>query len=668
MADKGSIQGLQRDFPDMSQSTIGDILREYKGDKAAAAAALGGINQTTKQENDKKIEELRSAFPDASVQDCREVLQSVDWNVDAAIEPLFNLMKDPRHQKQSGKQVDRESKRKMEALKEYEHLLEIFNTIPKEQIQRLLDENEGDVEETTVQLLGLVTQQEEEKNKAKQQTVRAEEQRMQQEQEMRLRELKIQALEEKFEDLTERDVISALEATGWDIQRAHTNLFLESTQKKRAYLKHQFQSATDAQIEQALALNNWDRNKAVHLLTEQMREKRNSPIIIKRTAPDFLAASTLMAQKIEEEVAASHLQAEKALKEEGRAVFKEKLEHIMKTQARTGVSPGMAPPPLVKQIDQLLGKASPIDENELLKPVQPVEQPQIKPSDSTMEEKPQEGQFVVKLNTPEVADIGNTIVVDWEMTIGQSTPNDWIGFYAVDQPNKSYITYQWRGNVEGNKGSVSFVAPNYYGTFEFRYFVNKSYQHTAISNRIVVKPRVELQATVDESKNTILVDWNQLTGNKYPRAWIGFYSKSQENNKQFLTWEYAAQPQVSFTKPVKPGQYEFRFFTNSFEDVARSNTITVEGEDSLKATYENGVLTVDAHIVSADPASDGVWLGVFFTSEKDNRQWRRYKFVTIRDGNIEFKSPPKTHGEYEVRLFANKTYDLLAKSNSFNIM
>jgi len=144
-----------------------------------------------------------------------------------------------------------------------------------------------------------------------------------------------------------------------------------------------------------------------------------------------------------------------------------------------------------------------------------------------------------------------------------------------------------------------------------------------------------------------------------------FFEKSQTNNKQYITWEYAG-PSVSFIAPIKPKEYECRFFTNSYEDVTRSNTIKIEGEDKITASISNGIITVNPHIVSVDPYYDSVWLGVFFTSENDNRQWRRYKFISDRNLEVQFKAP-NTPGEYEVRLFACKTYDLIVKSNSFQI-
>jgi hypothetical protein len=253
------------------------------------------------------------------------------------------------------------------------------------------------------------------------------------------------------------------------------------------------------------------------------------------------------------------------------------------------------------------------------------------------------------------------------MTRGESTAYDWIGMFSVDQPNKQYITYQWRDkNDTNNKGTITFTAPNLYGTYEFRYFVNSSYQHVAMSNRVTVGPKVELEARLAEN-GKLVIKWNQVSGNKYSRAWIGLYEKSQTNNKAYITWEYAAStPELTFAAPVKPREYEFRFFTNSYEPVAKSNAILIEGEDRVSASISNGIITVKPHIVSVDPYYDSVWLGIFFTTENDHRQWRRYKYISDREAEVTFKAP-NTPGEYEVRLFANKSYDLIVKSGSFVI-
>jgi len=485
---------------------------------------------------------------------------------------------------------------------------------------------------------------------------------MQEEQEMRLRELKIQALEEKFDELSEREVIAALEAAEWDIKSAHLVLMKVSSEKKKKYLKSLFQSVKDEQIEAALEANLGDKVRAAQFLTEQLREKRNSPIVVKRVSQNLERSMVSEAEKLDMEITASHLEKEKSIKKMTMATFKKNLGEIIKSQARHGLSPGVTPPPLPKEIDLLVGKRpAPIDEKDLPVP----QQPQV--DRVVIEDKPQDGsKYHVILTTPETVDIGNTITVNWEMKIGESTNYDWIGLFSVDQPNKQYLAYQWRGKTDTVNGSVTFTAPNYYGTYEFRYFVNSSYQHVAMSNKVKIGPKVELHVRLDETSKKFIVKWNQASGNKYSRAWIGLFEKSQTNNKQYLTWEYAGTSEISFTAPVKPKEYEFRFFTNSYEDVARSNTVRIEGEDKLFANISNDTITIKPQILSADPYYDAVWVGLFFTSETDNRQWRRYKYVAERNTEIQFKAP-KTPGLYEARLFACKTYDLIVKSNSFAI-
>jgi hypothetical protein len=48
--------------------------------------------------------------------------------------------------------------------------------------------------------------------------------------------------------------------------------------------------------------------------------------------------------------------------------------------------------------------------------------------------------------SPAIIDTGNKINVEWE-ALGDATTSsyDWIGLFLVGQPNKSYLTYEWRG-------------------------------------------------------------------------------------------------------------------------------------------------------------------------------------------------------------------------------
>jgi len=143
----------------------------------------------------------------------------------------------------------------------------------------------------------------------------------------------------------------------------------------------------------------------------------------------------------------------------------------------------------------------------------------------------------------------------------------------------------------------------------------------------------------------------------------------RDKYSNYLNWEHTSKSinnELTFDAPFKPREYELRFFTNSYIDVARSNPIRIEGKDTMLSNYENGFVTVKLNIVSVDPYYESAWLGLYFTHETNNRQWRRYRYFSNRTADTQFKAP-RTGGEYEVRMFANKTYDLILKSNTFTI-
>jgi len=332
--------------------------------------------------------------------------------------------------------------------------------------------------------------------------------------------------------------------------------------------------------------------------------------------------------------------------------------------------PGLVPPLLPKQIDALNKKPFEDEQPEQSSPhplkESPIQIPNSEnissPSVSTIG-----GLSITLTVSSNHVDTGNTITVDYDVILGNSSPYDWIGMFAVDQPNKHYITYEWRGK-EDKKGKISFIAPNNYGVYEFRYFPSKSYEHVAISERVIVGPQIELLASLDKESKKVKVSWAQKSGNEYRRAWCGLYEKSQTNNKQFITWNYAPKQntEIIFESPVKPSIYEFRFFSYNYIDVARSNPVIIEGEDKISATLNDNIITVKKNIVTVNPATDSVWIGVFLTNQNDNKQWRRYKYVYDRNSDETFKAP-NTAGNYEVRLFANKNFDSILKTLPFDI-
>jgi len=569
------------------------------------------------------------------------------------------------------KRQDEEERKKIEAKKQAEGLMKAFKTVPKEKVQEILDKNEGDIEATTDELLFLVDQLEVQK---KQQQKELE--RRKQEQEARAKELKITALASKFPDIPEDYVVTTLEKVGGDIKEAAAALLKYSTEQKKKELKAIFQSAMEDEIDSALEKANWDKVKAAEYLNKTREERRKSKQqespkkepVLKKINNTFLERSVLLVKEIENELSASRMIIAKTEEADNRAqkgvvaaIFKNQLENIIATQAREGVVPGMAPP-LPRQIDALLGKTNKPVPDEVEKEEQPLQEPPERSQTEKVGEK-----YVVTLTaTPNVVDVGNNITVNWKRS-EKSLAYDWISLCLTNQPNKAYITYQWSGK-ELTEGSLVFVAPKVYGEYEFRYLTDNGYMAIGVSNKFLVQPQFELMANLDPVNKKIIAKWKQASGNPYSRAWIGLYQKSQSNNKQYLVWEYANKPDntVVFDAPLKPSEYEVRFFPYSYIDVARSNPIRIEGEDRLDVNIsEDGIIHVTYDVVSIDPYQDNAWLGIFFTTEKDSRQWRRYKYIKDRKAEVVFASGPRTAGEYHVRLFANKNYEPILTSKPF---
>jgi len=240
MANKKDIQKLQSEFPDLSQSVLGDVLNTYKNDKDRAANALRGISDELKQENNKKIQELKEMFPSLPLEVISTELEACKGDVDATIAPLFSRAQEQQQKEkkkiddeQRRKQKEEEIKRRKEdAKKQANNLMDIFKNIPPQKVQELLDEHEGDIEETTAQLLKVVAKQEDDKKVAKQKA-EEDEKRRRLEQEKRMKDLKFQALKDKFEELADNQVNAALETNDWDIKRALAELYRNLFRKEK---------------------------------------------------------------------------------------------------------------------------------------------------------------------------------------------------------------------------------------------------------------------------------------------------------------------------------------------------------------------------------------------------------------------------------------------------
>lgn len=607
-----------------------------------------------------------------------EILASVEWNEEAAILPLFNKLHEINEQKQKlekQKRIEAEQKkRKEERTAKLKQLMDIFDTIPANTIQQLLDENEGDFEDTVSALTKMVHKQEEEEALRKQnEQKKLQEQRIAAEQIKIMQQLKKDVLREKYPELNmEKEVVPILEQTKWDIKESCKILANIIHVKKTKELKSLFQSFSEEDIQSYLLQNDWNTVKTVEVLSN-LRDLKKKAEVLPPTPPKVTEESILAKSMVVANDAHHMVQIEKKKQEEEdietMAQFRKELSSILTIQVREktkeGGLPGLVPPPLPNQIDILLGKKpAPVLEQESTS-VQVLPPPTSNSTSTLSQSTIAKMSVELKLSCTRV-DGGNNVSVSWNVTSGTPSNYDWIGLFAVDSTNKNYITYQWTKQLV--TGSLSFVSPSNYGNYEFRYIPGGSYEHIATSDTLIVGPEVKIEAVLNKSTNKVMVNWSQTSGNKYSRSWIGFFEKSQ-SDKNFITWEYASSVSgtLEFEAPIKPTEYHFRYFSYNYYCVATSNIITIEGNDTMTVELTSTNLTCKLNLVSVDPKVDSVWIGLYFASESDNKNWRRYKYVTDRTSDVVFTKLPNTAGIYEARLFANKNFETIVKSTTFEL-
>jgi len=649
---------LKEEFPDLSQSTLNTIVAQNSN-------ALASMKADFAKAKNSDLEELYLNFQNVPKEIVRKIYEQNGSNFDNAMNGLIKYMEEENVRKQA------------------DNLMNIFQTLSKEIIQQVLEENEGDIELTTAQLLDLVTAQEAERERQR----LAEEQKKQQEQNDALLRIQVQQLlRQKFgSEIEDKEIVRALQEANWNVKEASVVLHCMAVDRKKAALQIQFPSVSESEISGVLDSCNYEKDQAADLLkaivAKQQEEQQKKAVLkpvpdskpnlevvepkqpvanLQQIEQNLLERSLILGQELENEMKKNQAANQKEVKD----LFRNKLTHVIETQARFGVSPGIQPPPTIKEIDERLQKkAAPVKESETIEDMH-LDQNKPAPLESASSI-----NYPIRLTvSPTMLDVGNPVTVHYEILSGESNSWDWIGMFSVDTLNKEYLSYQYRGKGD-KEGTVTFT-PSQYGTFEFRYFpagtmMKSNYQHLAKSNAIKVGPQFSISAQLDPQAQKIKVNWKKISGNVYSSAWIGLFQKGAPN-REYLHWEYATTPEVLFDVPIKPATYEFRFFSHSFVCVAVSESIQISGSDKISLSVSNGVITLEPHIVTVDPKQVSVWLGLFLVDQKDNKQWIRYKYLKERFQPIQFRAP-KTPGTYEFRLFASSQTDTIVKTDSFII-
>jgi len=269
-----------------------------------------------------------------------------------------------------------------------------------------------------------------------------------------------------------------------------------------------------------------------------------------------------------------------------------------------------------------------------------------------------------------------------------------------------------------NKGQVTFPFPSVPGLYAFQHYTSTSAGSTctAISNSILVGPRFSLTASLPSSSSSSSSSTSSCKSVAMPArihirckqaatstglskfgsgAWVGLYRRDDKDgssvvpkidNKHYFAFEWLSNgkditPTPSLETPrqtekevvlevPKAGQWYIRLFADrSYNDVT-TTALHIPGEDKLEVKAEGTVMTVTCSVNTVDPARDCVWVGVYKVEEKDQRQYRRYKYLASSSSptitascpiKLTFKAPIHS-GTYEARLFANGSYEVISRS------
>ena len=294
------------------------------------------------------------------------------------------------------------------------------------------------------------------------------------------------------------------------------------------------------------------------------------------------------------------------------------------------------------------------------------------------------------------------MTVSWQGVVGP-TASDWIGLYTPGMADTAGVLWLFDSSCTQSvgtakaSGSCSVTMPLTAGTYEFRLFKNNGYTKLATSGQIAVTAPTSGGPTLTAPSSaaagtSVTVAWSSVASPKV-KDWIGLFTVGS-SDLSAVNWMFTssctqtagttgkASGSCSITLPMTLGTYEFRLFAdNSYTRLATSGQVSVTAA-APTATVSATPATV-AKGASASVAWSGVasptkvdWLGVYMpgagtTSTAIN--WIYTSSCTQTAGSTAKASGtcslkmPSTAGTYEIRLYANNSYTVLAKSSAITV-
>jgi len=567
---------------------------------------------------DHKIDELMQNFVGLSRSTIENVLVQNDWNENNAIIPLFHIYEDHQRKQQEKRKVQEITQKRLEL---------INNEFTEKDFKQKLEENDGDQEATINQLLDALEKRQAQKRREQELLNRQYE-----------NEKAISTLQQRFPDMNSEDIVNTLKRFNWNLVTAGKEILQISEQKKIKLLAKLYPASSKLEIEEALEASNWIFGEACNILIQ----KKPIPVITKNNLEDSLR---IRGDKLVEQILSDPNEKFPTYEMIAESNVRRELE------ARFRNTPALQP-----------GQ-------------QPIE---TQPNPVTITEPAtKDSNEIVSLTLNQtVFDVNNEITIQWKVKDESYNPsNDWIALYEASEDDiQKYLCYLWVAS-SAKQGFLKFTAPLQYGKYRFAYLMNKSYRILAETPIVSVGPVYELSGKYQHDSITdtreIFVSFKKISGNEHPNSWIGMY-KPGSLNSQIHEYQWVSSAVNSTLKFVVPkgGVWEFKLFPERnyigpYIEVAQCSVL-VPGKDTLILTHNGAQSTIEYDIQTLDPATDRIWIGVFFESSTSSTDYRRSKNITSAKGIYTIKTPIH-EGTYHARLYGLGSNVFSATSNSISV-
>lgn len=194
---------------------------------------------------------------------------------------------------------------------------------------------------------------------------------------------------------------------------------------------------------------------------------------------------------------------------------------------------------------------------------------------------------------PTTAAPGGAVQVTFTSPANHST-RDWVGLYQVGAANSAFATFAYV--PAGATGNMSLTLPkSATGNWEFRYFVNNTYERKASSASFAVQQASTSYALTSTQSNalpggTVSVTWTAPITHA-ANDWIGLYQVGSPNTafKAFAYVPAGASGTMSLKLPsTATGDWQFRYLIHGgYESKATSAAIKVTSVTTIELRHAN---------------------------------------------------------------------------------